>query len=102
MQDEANETFFTGADDVLENDQEEAYMLRIKTQFGNKKGKELDPKFFNEKEWAPYRVSDVAELKSLLDNQAVMVLTPEQAQKVPKARIFWVPFRFVRTSRVPF
>ena len=64
-----------------------------------RKGKELDPMFFNEEEKAACDKADAKEWQSFLDTGAVVVIPPEQAQHVPKNRIFQRSMRYVRVNK---
>ena len=79
----------SGGDAISEDHDEaaEVYVLRFKRIKG-KATKELDPRYFDEKEWCAFRISDDKEWQSLLEKEAVRVLTPEQAKKVPHAMYF--------------
>ena len=77
-------------------------MLFLKWKTFNKlqrKGRELDPKYFNEQERAAFRVSDAKEWQSFLDTGAVVIVPPKEAQRIPAERIFSRPMRFVRTNK---
>ena len=72
----------------------DALLLRLKE---NKK--ELDPKFFDEEEQKAFDEADKKEWKQWLNNKVVKFLTPEQAAKVPKSKIFRAPMRMVRVNK---
>ena len=72
----------------------EVFVLRNKLNL-----KELDPKYFDEKEWKAFREADKAEWDSWIKNKVVNVLTPDQEKKVPRDQIFTAPMRFVRTNK---
>ncbi len=56
---------------IMDEAKNECYFLRWKT-FGKikRKGKELDPKFFNQQERALFNLSDAKEWQSFLDTGA--------------------------------
>ena len=64
-----------------------------------RKGKELDPKYFNEHARAAFTSADAKEWQSFVDAGAAQVILPHEAKKVPTDRIFAVPLRYVRTNR---
>ncbi|CAE7368424.1 RE2, partial [Symbiodinium sp. KB8] len=72
----------------------QAFILKMKAN-----GKELDPKFFNETEKAAFDKSDRKEWQAWLDNHVIEQLSPAEAAKVPRERIFRVPARVVRTNK---
>ena len=79
---------------------QECYLLKWKT-FNKlaRKGKELDPKYFNEHERAKSTSADAKEWQSFIDTGAAQVILPHEAKKVPTGRIFAVPLRYVRTNK---
>ena len=64
-----------------------------------RKGKELDPKYFNDKEKAAFAKSDAKEWQSFIDTGAVVVIPPEEATRIPSKRIFQRAMRYVRTNK---
>ena len=85
---------------VVDDEINECYFLRWKT-FNKlqRKGKELDPRYFDEKERAAFNASDAKEWQSFIDTGAVIIIPPAQAQHVPQSRIFQRPMRYVRTNK---
>ena len=85
---------------VVDEDKNECYFLQWKT-FNKiqRKGRELDPKFFNQQERALFNASDAKEWQSFLDTGAVVIIPPKEAAKVPHRRIFNRPMRYVRTNK---
>ncbi|CAE7228738.1 RE1, partial [Symbiodinium sp. CCMP2456] len=72
----------------------EAFLLKMKAN-----GKELDPKHFDEAEGKAFRESDLKELAAWMENDVVRRLHPQEAAKVPRARVFRVPARVVRVNK---
>ena len=72
----------------------DALVLRLKE---NKK--ELDPRFFDAEEKAAFDKSDQKEWSQWLANKVVRFLTPAEAAKVPREKVFRAPMRVVRTNR---
>ena len=64
-----------------------------------RKGKELDPRFFDRKEKQAFDAADWKEWRSFLETGAAIVIPPEEAAKVPPNRIFGQTARFVRTNK---
>ena len=64
-----------------------------------RKGRELDPRYFGQIKRQKFNDSDAKEWRSFLEIEAVTVIPPEQARKVPTARIFKRPARMVRTDK---
>lgn len=62
-------------------------------------GKELDPTFFDEKEQAAFDISDKKEWSEWIKNGVVQRVTPEEAEKIPRANIFRAPLRMLRTNK---
>ena len=99
-----NQKVFTmrGHDHVLVIDDEinECFFLKWKT-FNKlqRKGRELDPKYFNDKERAAFLKSDAKEWQSFIDTGAVRVIPPSEARNVPQSRIFARSMRYVRTNK---
>ena len=91
-----------GANHVLIVDEvtNECYFLKWKTfNKMQRKGKELDPKFFNDQERMTFNASDAKEWQSFLDTGAVVVIPPNDASRIPQSRIFGRPMRYVRTNK---
>ena len=64
-----------------------------------RKGKELDPRHFNEQEMKAFSISDAKEWQSFLDTGAVVVIPPAVAKTIPPERLFKRAARFVRTNK---
>ena len=64
-----------------------------------RKGRELDARYFDEQERKAFSQSDAKEWQSFLDTGAVVVIPPAEAKSVPAERIFSRPMRFVRTNK---
>jgi hypothetical protein len=78
------------------------FVLRERVLAGRKKGRELDPRHFDEKEWAAFAGpggSDEAEWTSRLASGAVRVIPPQEARSISEDRIFARPARYVRTNK---
>jgi hypothetical protein len=78
------------------------FVLRERVLAGRKKGRELDPRHFDEKEWAAFTGpggSDEAEWKSWLASCAVRVVPPKEAKNISEDRIFARPASYVRTNK---
>ena len=65
----------------------------------SKKGRELNPKYFNEQEWNIFEIADAKQSKRHLGLGAVEIVFPEEAKKVPRNKILPVRARFVWTAR---
>ena len=64
-----------------------------------RKGKELDPRYFDKYESEAFAKADAKEWQSFIDTGAVVIIPPEEARKIPKERIFNRPMRYVRTNK---
>ena len=53
-----------------------------------RKGRELDPRYYNVEEEREFRMADAKEWKSFMDIGAVTVIPPHLAKKVDPSRIF--------------
>ena len=85
---------------VADYNSNEVLLLKWKTFRKNqRKGRELDSKFFNEQERKAFNASDSAEWQSFLDTGAVVVIPPEVAKNIPKERVFKRAARYVRTNK---
>ena len=62
-------------------------------------GKELDPKYFDQKEKEAFEKADAQEWRQWVDNKVVRRLSPTEASKVPRWEIFRSPLRWVRTNK---
>ena len=85
---------------VVNEEAQDCYILRWKT-FSKlqRKGRELDPRYFDEKERKQFQVADAKEWQSFLDTGAVKIIPPEDARTIPRDRIFGRPMRYVRTNK---
>ena len=85
---------------VADHETNEVMLLKWKTFKKNqRKGRELDSKFFNEQERKAFSISDSKEWQSFLDTGAVVVIPPEIAKNIPKERVFKRAARYVRTNK---
>ena len=75
----------------------EIFLLRMKAN-----GKELDPKFFDEKEKASFGESDRAEWQSWIDNKVVELVPPDKARwvRTNKAKEVGMMAKIVAKSRI--
>ena len=64
-----------------------------------RKGRELDPRYFNEQERKEFQQADAKEWKSFLDTGAAEIILPNEARNIPQSRIFARPMRYVRTNK---
>ena len=78
---------------------EEINVLRLKPTQKSKKGKELNARLFDNNEWEAFMKADADNWAKHLKHNAVTVLTPEEARKVPKENILPIVSRFVRTNK---
>ncbi len=84
---------------LVDQETQECLMLRWKTlKKDQRKGKELDAKYFNEAERRKFFVSDSSESQSFLDTGAAVVISPRESLNIPEKRVFRVPVRYVRTN----
>ena len=58
-----------------------------------------DPKYFDAEEWKAFEKSDQKEWSQWLQNKVVKFLTPEEARRVPREKVFFAPMRVVRTNK---
>ena len=78
---------------------EEINVLKLKPTQKSKKGRELNPKYFDDDEREAFFKSDADQWQKHLDHGAVTVISPEEAKKVPKHMILPIASRFVRTDK---
>ncbi len=71
-----------------------SYLLQLKTN-----GKELDPRYFDEKEKRAFEASDAKEWLQWHLNEAVRVVPHSEEKQVPKNLIFSAPMRMLRVNR---
>ena len=62
-------------------------------------GKELDPKYFDQKESEAFQESDRAEWSSWLKNEVVKKVPDHEIGKIDKGKVFKIPLRWVRTNQ---
>ena len=72
----------------------EVFLLRMKAS-----GKELDPKYFDQKERDAFQESDRAEWSSWLKNEVVKKVPDHEIGKIDKRKVFKIPLRWVRTNK---
>jgi len=72
----------------------EIFLLRMKAS-----GKELDPKYFDQKECDAFQESDRAEWSSWLKNEVVKRVPDHEIGKIDKRKVFKIPLRWVRTNK---
>ena len=78
---------------------EEINVLKLKPTQKSKKGRELNPKYFDDDEREVFFKFDADQWQKHLDHGAVTVISPEEAKKVPKHMILPIASRFVRTDK---
>ena len=85
---------------VVDEDKKECFLLKWKTfNKMQRKGRELDPRFFNEHERKEFTKADAKEWQSFLGTGAAEIVPPKEASNVPQSRIFQRPLRYVRTNK---
>ena len=85
---------------VIDREKNECFFLKWKTfHKEQRKGRELDPRFFDKLEKQKFDESDAKEWASFLDTNAVTVVPPEEVKKIPTYRIFKRAARMVRTDK---
>eukprot|EP00435_Cladocopium_sp_Y103_P016026 s641_g4.t1 len=72
----------------------EVMLLKMKQS-----GKELDPKYFDEKERAEFLKSDTKEWSQWIEHGVIRRVPEEEAKKIPRWQIFKAPLRMVRTNK---
>ncbi|CAK9106516.1 Retrovirus-related Pol polyprotein from transposon RE1 (Retro element 1) (AtRE1) [Includes: Protease RE1 [Durusdinium trenchii] len=72
----------------------EVMLLKLKQS-----GKELDPKFFDEKERAEFLKADAKEWQQWVRNKVIKRLSKEEEAKIPRHLIFKAPLRMVRVNK---
>ena len=72
----------------------EVMLLKLKQN-----GKELDPKYFDEKEKKEFRESDAKEWQQWVRNHVVKRLTKDEEAKISRHLIFKAPLRMVRVNK---
>ena len=81
------------------DDAQDAFILRNKSTKKGQKGKELDPRGFDQEEWEIFREADSKQWQAHLASGAVRVVSPEEAKHIDPSRILPIPARFVRTNK---
>jgi len=81
------------------DDAQDALVLRNKSTKRGQKGKELDPRGFDQEEWEIFREADSKQWQAHLESEAVRVVSPEEAKRIDPSRILPIPARFVRTNK---
>ncbi|CAE7928562.1 RE1, partial [Symbiodinium sp. KB8] len=76
--------------------QSEAFLLKVKAN-----GKELDPRHFSPAERNAFDAADEKEWQAWVKNKVVEEIDPKEAKKIPRARVFAIPARLVRTNKTP-
>ena len=72
----------------------EVMLLKLKQN-----GKELDPKYFDDKERKEFRDSDAKEWQQWVRNHVVKRLSKDEEAKIPRHLIFKAPLRMVRVNK---
>ena len=78
---------------------EEVNLLVLKPSFKSRKGRELNPKFFDAEEHEAFLEADAKQWQQHLDLGAVEVIPPEKTASIPKEKILPIASRFVRTNK---
>ncbi|MGA0867191.1 MAG: hypothetical protein ACO3QV_07745, partial [Candidatus Nanopelagicaceae bacterium] len=76
---------------------EEVNLLVLKPSFKSRKGRELNPKYFNAEEHVAFLKSDAENWQKHLDHDAAEVIPPEKVKDIPRDKILPIHSRFVRT-----
>ena len=85
---------------VVDEEVNEVFLLKWKTfKKDARKGRELDPRFFNPSEKAAFTEADEKEWQSFIDTGAIEIVAPQDAKSIARDRIFTVPMRYVRTNK---
>ena len=84
---------------VPEDDPFDVLELRNKENKAGAKGKELDPRYFNDEEWRIFRLSDSENWKSHLHHGAVRVVLQKEAKEVDPSGVLPIPSRYVRVNK---
>ena len=82
------------AEDLHDHLLAEVMVLKLKQN-----GKELDPKYFDEKEKAEFQASDAKEWQQWIRNRVVKRLSKAEEAKIPRHQIFRAPLRMVRVNK---
>ena len=97
--DDSGELYFVACNSGRCGSLQDIYALLNKQTKDGKKGRELNPRFFNPEEWANFQIADHNYRQAHLDNEAVRIVYPDEARKVPKRLILPVPSRYVRVNK---
>jgi len=85
---------------VPESDAEmDTLVLRNKTMKQGSKGKELDPRSFDETEWKLFRKAHAEQWQAHIASGAVRIVPKEDVAGIDPSRILPLPARFVRTNK---
>ena len=85
---------------VVDHTTNDCYFLKWKTYSKmQRKGRELDPRYFDKAERDAFAAADAKEWQSFIDTGAVKILSPQEAAKIPESRILSRRMRYVRTDR---
>ena len=74
-------------------------VLKLKPSLKSRRGRELDARAFDDREWEAFMESDATQWRRHLDLGAVQIIPPEEAMKIDKKDILPVRSRFVRTNK---
>ena len=77
----------------------DVHVLKNKSSSKGKMGKELAPKYFDEQKWKKFQKAANKQWERHLKNDAVEVMLPKAAAKVPASKICKATARFVRVNR---
>ena len=84
----------------MDHDTHECFFLKWKTlKKDQRKGRELDPRYYNVEEEKAFAAADAKEWKSFLDTGAVTVIPPHLAKKVDLSRICKRAAKFVHKDK---
>ena len=78
---------------VPEEDVHEVKVLKNKSTWKGKKGKELELKYLDEHEWKKFTEADNKQWETHFKNDAVTVIMPKEADKIPASKICKAPAR---------
>ena len=78
---------------------QDALELENKAFKRGQKGKELDARWFDDKEWETFREADREQRAAHIQSGAIRVIPKSEAHKTDRARILPIPARFARTNK---
>jgi hypothetical protein len=84
---------------VPEDDENDALALRLKSMKRGQKGKELDPRVFDDHEWDVFRDADEKQWIAHIASGAVRLVPAKEVANIDPSRILPIPARFVRTNK---